>query len=256
MSEQVVTLRRHQNWAALSLNRPDKRNALNVDVLNGMDKALREIEHDKDIRAVVIRGEGRHFCAGIDLAEVEQAEGGHNPASLENVFHRIEQMPAITIAAVQGAAIAGGLELALHCDLRIAADDAKCGMTLGKVGLMVPYDFTRKLIEVVGAANTSLILFTADLFDARRVYEMGMVSQVVPATALDETVTALAEKVAGNAPLSLRAMKATVRRCMSETFDAWHTDMLDLARAVRQSKDAKEGPRAFLEKRKPAWRGE
>src|SRR6202050_5774288 len=93
MSEQVVILKRHQNWAALSLNRPDKRNALNVDVLNGMDKALREIEHDKDIRAVVIRGEGRHFCAGIDLAEVEQAESGHNPASLEGVFHRLPQPP-------------------------------------------------------------------------------------------------------------------------------------------------------------------
>ncbi|HSR56692.1 MAG TPA: enoyl-CoA hydratase-related protein [Candidatus Binataceae bacterium] len=256
MAEQVVNLKRHQNWAVLSLNRPDKRNALNVDVLEGMDKALREIEHDKEIRALVIRGEGKHFCAGIDLAEVERAEAGHNPASLENVFRRIEQLPAITIAAMQGAAIAGGLELALHCDLRIAAEDAKCGMTLGKVGLMVPYDFTRKLIEVIGAANTSLILYTADLFDARRVYEMGMVSQVVPSGALDETVSGLAEKIAGNAPLSLRAMKATVRRCMSAAFDAWHEDLLDAARKVRQSKDAKEGPRAFLEKRKPVWRGE
>ena len=136
------------------------------------------------------------------------------------------------------------------------SEDAKCGMTLGKVGLMVPYDFTRKLIEVIGAANTSLILYTADLFDARRVYEMGMVSQVVPSGALDETVSGLAEKIAGNAPLSLRAMKATVRRCMSAAFDAWHEDLLDAARKVRQSKDAKEGPRAFLEKRKPVWRGE
>ena len=252
----VVTLKRNQNWAVLSLNRPDKRNALNVEVLAGMDKALREVEKDKDIRALVVRGEGRHFCAGIDLAEVEQAESGHNPASLEGVFHRIEQLPAITIAAVDGAAIAGGLELALHCDIRIAADDAKCGMTLGKVGLMVPYDFTRKLIEVIGAGNTSLILFTADLFDAKRVYEMCMMSQVVPAAELDKTVSALAEKIAGNAPLSLRAMKATVRRCMSETFDAWHQDMLDLATAVRRSSDAKEGPRAFREKRKPNWRGE
>src|SRR5271170_2803089 len=95
----VVTLTRHQNWAALSLNRPDKRNALNVEVLNGMDKALREVENDKDIRALVVRGEGKHFCAGIDLAEVEAVEGGHNPASLENIFHRIEQLPAISIAA-------------------------------------------------------------------------------------------------------------------------------------------------------------
>ncbi len=256
MAEQVVKLTRHQNWAVLSLNRPDKRNALNSEVLSAMDTALREIEKDKDIRALVIRGEGKHFCAGIDLGEVEGVEGGHNPASLENIFHRIEQLPAISIAAVQGAAIAGGLELALHCDIRIAAEDARCGMTLGKVGLMVPYDFTRKLIEVIGAANTGLILYTADLFDAKRAYQMGMFAEVVAPADLDKTVSAIAEKIAGNAPLSLRAMKATVRRCMSETFDAWHEDMLALARSVRQSRDAKEGPRAFLEKRKPAWRGE
>lgn len=255
MAEEIVTLTRHQNWATMTTNRADKRNAINVDVLVGMDKALREVEADKEIRALVVRGAGRHFCAGIDLAEVERSEAGHNPASLENVFRRLEQLPAVTIAAVQGAAIAGGMELALHCDIRIAADDAKCGMTLGRVGLMVPYDFVRKLIESIGAANTSLILYTADLFDAKRVYDMGMVSQVVPAAALDETASALAEKVAANAPLSLRTMKATVRRCMSETFDAWHEDMLELARKVRQSEDAKEGPRAFLEKRKPNWRG-
>jgi len=189
----VVSLKRHQNWATLSLNRPDKRNALNVEVLAGMDKALRESSTIRRFARCGAR-RGSPLLRGIDLAEVEQAEAGHNPASLENVFHRLEQLPAITIAAVQGAAIAGGLELALHCDLRIAADDAKCGMTLGKVGLMVPYDFTRKLIEVIGAGNTSSFCSPADLFDAKRVYEMGMMSQVVPAAALDDTVNALAEK--------------------------------------------------------------
>lgn len=118
MAEQLAKVTRHQNWATLTLNRPDKRNALNAEVLQAIDQALREIENDKEIRAVVLRGEGRHFCAGIDLAEVERSEAGHNPASLENVFHRLENLPAITIAAVQGAAIAGGFELALHCDLR------------------------------------------------------------------------------------------------------------------------------------------
>jgi len=127
------------------------------------------------------------------------------------------------------------------------------GMTLGRVGLMVPYDFTRKLIEVCGAANTAWILYSADLIEAPRGREMNMVHEVVPDSKLAEVATALAEKVAGNAPLSLRAMKATVRRCMSASFDAWHEDMLKMARDVRQSEDAKEGVRAFLEKRKPVW---
>ncbi len=256
MADEVLKITRHQNYATLTLNRPEKRNALNQPLIDAINSALAQFENDKTIRALLLRGEGGSFCAGIDLKEVDEAEAGHNPNSLEHVFGRLERFPVPTIAAVQGAALAGGLELALHCDLRIAADNARLGMTLGKVGLMVPYDFTRKLIEVCGAANTAWILYTADLIDAERGRHMNMVHDVVPAAKLDEITGALAEKVAGNAPLSLRAMKATVRRCMSESFNAWHDDMLQMATAVRRSGDAKEGVRAFLEKRKPVWKAE
>jgi enoyl-CoA hydratase/carnithine racemase len=256
MAEEVLKVSRHPNYAVLTLNRPEKRNALNQPLIEAINKALIQFEHDREVRALLVRGEGGSFCAGIDLKEVDEAEGGHNPTSLESVFGRLERFPVPTIAAVQGAALAGGLELALHCDLRIAGEGARLGMTLGRVGLMVPYDFTRKLIEVCGAANTAWILYTADLIEAQRGREMNIVHDVVPDTKLAEVTTALAEKVAGNAPLSLRAMKATVRRCMSETFDAWHDDMLKMARDVRQSEDAKEGVRAFLEKRKPVWKAQ
>jgi len=254
MAEEVLKVTRHPNYAVLTLNRPEKRNALNQPLIEALNKALAEFESDREVRALLIRGEGASFCAGIDLKEVDEAEGGHNPTSLESVFGRLERFPVPTIAAIQGAALAGGLELALHCDLRVAGEGARLGMTLGRVGLMVPYDFTRKLIEVCGSANTAWILYTADLIEAQRGREMNIVHQVVPDSKLGEAATALAERVAGNAPLSLRAMKATVRRCMSETFDAWHDDLLRMAREVRQSEDAKEGVRAFLEKRKPVWR--
>jgi enoyl-CoA hydratase/carnithine racemase len=256
MAEEILKFERHQNCATLVLNRPEKRNALNQPLIEALDKALRSIETDKEIRAVVLRGEGAHFCAGIDLTEVQRAESGHNPTTLEQAFGRLEKLPVPTIAAIQGAALAGGLELALHCDLRICAEDARLGMTLGRVGLMVPYDFTRKLIEIIGSPNTAYILYTADAVDGRRALAMSMVHEVVPSTKLNEAAIALAEKVASNAPLSLRAMKATVRRCMSAAFDAYHDDLLELARAVRRSEDAKEGVRAFLEKRKPAWRAQ
>ena len=253
MAEEVLKVTRQANYATLTLNRPEKRNALNQPLIEALNHALASLENEKEIRALLVRGEGASFCAGVDLKEVDETAGVHNPTSLEYVFGRLERFPVPTIAAVQGAALAGGLELALHCDLRIASDNARLGMTLGRVGLMVPYDFTRKLIEVCGSANTAWILYTADLIEAARGRDMNMVHEVVPDSKLSEVATALAEKVAGNAPLSLRAMKATVRRCMSAAFDAWHDDMLKMARDVRQSEDAKEGVRAFLEKRRPVW---
>jgi enoyl-CoA hydratase/carnithine racemase len=256
MAEEVLKVTRQPNYAVLTLNRPEKRNALNQPLIDALDQALRKFENDREIRALLLRGEGASFCAGIDLKEVDETSGVHNPTSLESVFGRLERFPVPTIAAVQGAALAGGLELALHCDLRIASDNAKLGMTLGRVGLMVPYDFTRKLIEVCGSANTAWILYTADLLDAERGRHMNIVHDVVADAKLGEATTALAEKIAANAPLSLRAMKATVRRCMSETFDAWHDDMLQMARSVRESSDAKEGVRAFLEKRNPVWKAQ
>ncbi len=256
MPEQVLKVSRQANYAVLTLNRPEKRNALNQPLIEALNSALAQFEGDKEVRALLLRGEGSSFCAGIDLKEVDEAAGAHNPTSLEFVFGRLERFPVPTIAAVHGAALAGGLELALHCDLRIASENARLGMTLGRVGLMVPYDFTRKLIEVCGSANTAWILYTAEQIDAARARQMLMVHEVVADAKLQETATSLAEKIADNAPLSLRAMKATVRRCMTDTFDAWHDDLLKLAREVRQSSDAKEGVRAFLEKRKPLWKAQ
>jgi len=256
MAEEVLKVTRHPNYAVLTLNRPEKRNALNQPMIEALNNALVKFESDREIRAILIRGEGTSFCAGIDLKEVDETTGSHNPTSLESVFGRLERFPVPTIAAIQGAALAGGLELALHCDLRIAAENAKLGMTLGRVGLMVPYDFTRKLIEVCGSANTAWILYTADLLDAERSRHMNIVHEVIADAKLGEAAAALAERIAANAPLSLRAMKATVRRCMSETFDAWHDDLLQMARSVRGSHDAREGVRAFLEKRKPVWKAE
>jgi enoyl-CoA hydratase/carnithine racemase len=256
MAEDILKVERHPNYVTITLNRPEKRNSLNEALLASMDKAFASIETDKEIRAVILRGEGKSFCAGLDLAEADRLEGGHSPVSIERVFHRLEQLPIPVIAAVQGAALAGGCELALHCDLRVAAEDARVGMTVARVGLLVPYDFIRKLIEIIGAANTAQILYTAEPVTAQRALAMGMVHEVVANEKLDAAAIGWAEKVSSNAPLSLRTMKKSLRRSMSESNDAWHDDILELGRMVRASKDAKEGIRAFLEKRKPVWRAE
>lgn len=256
MAEEVIKVERRQNYATVTLNRPEKRNALNVPLMQAFDQAISSFEEDKEIRAVIIRGAGGSFCAGLDLAEAERLEVGHSPVNIERVFHRLAHLPVPTIAAVQGSALAGGCELALHCDLRVAAEDMRMGMTVARVGLVVPYDFIRKLIEVIGAANTAQILYTAEPVDAQRAFHMGMVHEVVPNAKLDEAAVTWAEKVSANAPLSLRTMKKSMRRALSSAFTTWHEDILDMGRLVRVSKDAKEGIRAFLEKRKPNWKAE
>ena len=256
MAGELFEIERRQNYAVFTINRPEKRNALNEPVLKALDAAITSVENDKEIRAIIMRGAGGSFCSGIDLAEVERLEGGHNPVNVERVFHRFAHIPVPTIAAVQGAALAGGCELALHCDLRIGAEDLRMGMTVARVGLVVPYEFIRKLIEIIGAANTAQILYTAEPVNAQRAFHMGMVHELVPNAKLEETAIAWAEKVSANAPLSLRTMKRSLRRALSASNNAWHEDILDLSRRIRKSKDAKEGVRAFLEKRKPIWKAE
>jgi enoyl-CoA hydratase/carnithine racemase len=252
-----IKIERAGDYATIRLTRPEKRNSINNQMLTEFEAALTAVESDAAVRALCLAGEGRHFCAGIDLAEghrVAATEGGGR-LSLESVFHHLEGLKVPTVAAVQGAALAGGCELALHCDMRIAAESARIGMPLARIGLSPPFNFTRKLIEVIGAPYTCQLLFTADAIDGRRAYEIGMVNEVVPDADLDNAVKALMQKVSANAPLSLRAMKATIRRCMSAAFDAAHEDIEELIAIVVKSQDSKEGSRAFLEKRKPVWKG-
>lgn len=257
MAEEILKVERKQNFAVFTMNRPEKRNALNEPLLRALDEAIASVEQDKEIRAVVVRGAGKSFCAGLDLAEAERLEGpGPAPVSLIQIFKRLENLPTPTIAAVNGAALAGGCELALHCDMRIAGEDLRMGMTVARVGLLAPYELIRKLVEILGSANTAQILYTAEPVDAQRAFHMGMVHEVVPNAKLDETALAWADKIAGNSPMAVRTMKTAVRRTMSGAYDAYHEDILEMARKVRAGKDAKEGIRAFLEKRKPVWRAE
>jgi enoyl-CoA hydratase/carnithine racemase len=253
-----INIERAGDYATIRMTRPEKRNSINNQMLSEFEAALNEVETDPAVRALCLAGEGRHFCAGIDLAEghrVAATESGKG-LSLEAVFHHLEGLAIPTVAAIQGAALAGGCELALHCDMRVAAESARIGMPLARVGLTPPFNFTRKLIEVIGAPQTCQMLFTADAIDGRRAYELGMVNEVVPDAQLEAAVKALMAKIAANAPLSLRAMKATIRRCMSAAFDADHDDINAMVAVVGKSQDAREGSRAFLEKRKPAWKGE
>jgi enoyl-CoA hydratase len=260
MSDEVVKIERHPNYVTLALNRPEKRNAINIAMLQALDAAFSTIEADREIRAVIIRGEGRGFCSGLDLRDVERAGGagvgGGAAFTPDKILGRLQTLPIPVIAAIHGDALTAGLVVPLLCDLRIAAQSAKLGMTPARIGYLPTYAIFRRFTEVVGVANAAEIMYLAEPVDAARAREMGLVHKVVPDDQLMSAATAWAEKIAGNAPLSVRAMKRMIGRTISRAFEVEHDDLNELATKVRSSADAKEGVRAFLEKRRPVWRGE
>lgn len=242
--------------ATLTLNRPEKRNALNSTMLAHFSATLAQLARRDDVRVVVIRGAGKVFCAGRDLREMGQQQASGEPQTdVVEVFQQLDTLCHPTIAMVHGDALAGGCELALHCDLRVAAEVARFGMPLARLGLVVPFALTCKLVETIGPAFTKQFLLTAQPLGAPRAYEMGMVHQVVPLAELEEATYAMARTIAGNAPLALQGIKATIQRAVSLSEQIGHQDLDELVRRTRQSADAREGVRAFLEKRPPSFRG-
>jgi enoyl-CoA hydratase/carnithine racemase len=238
----------------ITLNRPEKRNALTAEMLTQLGADLTRIASDPAVRVIVVRGEGLSFCAGLDLGELSAGEAaGLEP--LEALLEQLERMPQPTIAAVQGDAVAGGCELALHCDLRVAAENARFSMPLARIGLAVPITLTWKLVDTIGFGKTKEILFTGEAIDAHAALGLGMVNRVVPASDLAGAVAALAEQIAQNAPLAVRAMKAFVQRALSHRLEIPRADLEALARGVRSSADMREGLAARRERRRPVFRG-
>src|SRR5712691_3082794 len=212
--------------ATVTLNRPDKRNAMNAAMLTGLRAAFDELEDRRDVRVVVVRGAGPAFCAGMDLREMESRGGARDPeADVVAVLQRVERSRHPTIALVHGDAIAGGCELALHCDLRVMAETARIGMPLARIGMIVPFPLGQKLLEIIGPAQTRHLLFTGRPIDGRRAYEIGMVHQVVAAAEVESAAAALARTIADNAPLSLAGMKAVVQRVVAARPAVDHADL-------------------------------
>ena len=244
--------------ATVTLNRPGQRNAMNTALLASLRARFEELDANRDVRVVVVRGGGPAFCAGMDLKEMEERRGapGDPESGVIEVLQRIERSRHPTIAMVHGDAIAGGCELALHCDLRIAAEAARFGMPLARIGLVVPFTLGQKLVEVIGPAHTRHLLFTGQPIDAKRALEIGMVHQVVGSAELEAATYQLAQGIARNAPLALAGIKATILRAVSLRESIPHADLDEAAARARQSADASEGRRAMLEKRRPIFRGE
>lgn len=239
----------------VTLTRSEKRNAIDSAMLEALLDAFSEDPQQAD-RVIVLRAEGPVFCAGMDLAErlAKPITGSASP--IEPILEAIEHHPLPVVGVVQGDAIAGGNELALHCDFVVAATTARFGMSLAQIGLAPTWFLAKKLVEVAGPVASREILLLGDPLSATRMLELGLISRIAPGDELDRCAQVIIDRLAANAPLSLRAMKALLVREMAFRDGVEHADIDALVQAARSSADAQEGIAARLEKRAPVFKGE
>lgn len=236
------------------MNRPEKRNALDQEMREQMTAAL-NAEVDPADRVVVIRARGPSFCSGLDLGERKRTAGTGGSSGIEVMLRAVETCPLPVVAVVQGDAIAGGNELALHCDLVLAGESARFGMSLAQVGLAPNWFLAKKLMEVLGPVTTREMLLLGEPLPATRLHALGLIARCVPDAALEHEAEAVITRLAANAPLSLKAMKALTVRQLEFRDQIPHEDIDALVRAAIGSEDAREGIAARLERRRPDFKG-
>lgn len=244
----IVEIERRGGARYVRLNRPEKRNAINPEMIGLLHEAFSRPPPD-DERVTVLEAAGPSFSAGLDLRERDGTAAGIKP--FEQTLHAIETYPLPVVAAVQGAAIAGGNELALHCDLVVASRAARFGMSPSQIGLAPSWFLCKKLQEVAGPVATRRILLLGDPLTAQEFYDLGIISHIAEPDELTATVDKVVEQLTNNAPLSLKAIKSVLVRQMTFRDAIPHEDLDAVLGKVRESEDAREGIAALLEKRKP-----
>jgi len=238
--------------AWMTINRPDAHNALNRRVRDGLFEGFERFDADGDASVLVLTGAGDNaFCAGGDLNEMADSRLGVPPPDFLPNLGRNVELTKPTIAAVNGIAYAGGFLLAQMCDLCVAAEHARFGVTEAKVGRGAPWAVP--LPWMIPPRVAMELLLTGEPISARRAHDVGLVNAVVPSAELSATAQALARRIAQNAPLSVLAAKRMMR-ALGPT-DEQHVAADGIWESVYLSQDAQEGPQAFREKRSPAWRG-
>jgi enoyl-CoA hydratase/carnithine racemase len=246
-----------EHVARLTISNPDRRGALDHELLDALAGHARTLE----ARCLVIRGSGSVFSAGYDIGGFD--EGSFEQAAERLVAHpfqdaldALDEYAYPIVGQLNGHAIGGGLELALTCDIRIAARGAKFGMPPAKLGLIYSHTGLRRFIEVCGVANTAELFYVGRNVDSGRAERMGLVNEVVDPDELDDRVLGLAAEIAANAPLSLAGNKRVIRALRAQPLpDEVEQELIELRESCFFSEDFREGVRAFAEKRKPRWQG-
>lgn len=251
-------IERDGHRADLYLNRPDKRNAMNQEVIADLTEAFRIVDGDPDVRAVAFLGKGPVFCAGMDLNmmyESDQAQHLERGSEFRRLLDTIDGTTTPVVAGIKGAAIAGAFELTLPTDLRVLGADAKYGVIEVELGVFPSGGTTQRLPRLVGLAKAKEMVLTAEYIDPEEADRINLVTEVVPDGKVDDRARALADDITTKAPLGIRrAMEA-----FTHTFDVPLSDGLDveayLAHDLYDTEDRKEGFKARLEGRKPDFKG-
>ena len=252
MSYEFLTFGVADRIATITVNRPDKLNALNDATIAELGRAIDEARARDDVRAVILTGAGRAFVAGADIGELQSQTpllATARSRAGQDVFRRFETSPKPTIAAINGFALGGGCELAMSCHMRIASEAAKFGQPEVKLGIVPGYGGTQRLPRLVGRGAALRLLLTGELIDANEAYRLGLVDQVVPAAQLIETVTTLLKAIVGNAPLAVAGCIQALDRGLETSLEEGLRIESDLFGALSSTEDMREGMQAFVAKR-------
>ena len=258
MSYQFLTFAVADRIATITVNRPDKLNALNDATIAELGLAIDEAIRRDDVGGVLLTGAGRAFVAGADISELESQsplQATRRARAGQVIFRRYETSPKPVIAVINGFALGGGCELAMSCHVRIASEVAKLGQPEVKLGIVPGYGGTQRLPRLIGRGAALRLLLTGEMVNAAEAFRLGLVDQVVAPDALLETATALMRAMLANAPLALAGCIEAVDRGLSLPIDEGCAIESDQFGLLASTSDMREGMRAFLEKRAPSFTG-
>ena len=257
MDYKTIQLAFDAGIATITLNRPDKRNAISFELIGDLRRALDEVEKSP-ARVLILTGAGKAFCSGMDLENLKALLGRspeqnrRDSEAMAGLFRSLYEFPKISIAAVNGAAIAGGTGLALLCDFTLAVPDAKFGYTEVRIGF-VPAIVSTFLLRQVGEKQARDLLLTGRIFTADEAYRMGLINEIMPPEKLIDRARELAAQLMENSPTSLRLTKRLLSDHARAELDAQIETAVRESAAIRATADFREGISSFLENRKPRW---
>jgi len=258
LNSNTIVLERKDKIATLTLNRPEVFNAINEQMIDEFREAVAALERDESIRVVIITGAGKAFQAGADIGELSRMNPLQilrwNQGVVQN-FNALEAMRQPVIAAINGYALGGGLELALACTMRIASEKAKMGLPEVKIGIIPGAGGTQRLPRLIGKGRAAEMILTGEMIDAQTAYRMGLVNKVVPHEELMKAAEELANKIIANGPIAVSLAKDAIEVGEDLPLDAAIQYAQKNCVTCFATEDMKEGTQAFIEKRSPRFRG-